>query len=169
MLNAIRAVCSASLRTKVNAVIGYETFAALVDAAFRTLCSVSHSLGSQPLTPKGVKDHPMLKRYAQELPHAYLEAAERVAEVTADVGLEQRLGQFAIPRSSGELVELVLQHHELTQAAKPPEGKRSWFEPLRDGWVVRGPYGRAEQPTLGTRFVHPVRVAPLHRFMRETA
>jgi len=169
LLDAVRAKCSTSLGLIIDAVVAYERFAALVDAVFRTLCSVSHSFGAQPLTASRVRDHHMIVRCATELPDRYRQAADRIAGVAPDVGLEQRLGEFAIGRTPAELFELVLTHHEQVQAVKPPNGKRGWFEPLRDGWVVRGAYGSAEQPQLGPWFVHPVRVAPLLRFVQDTA
>jgi hypothetical protein len=67
------------------------------------------------------------------------------------------------------LVELLLAHHERVQALKPPNGKRTWFEPLRNGWVIRAPYGTAEQPELGPSFVHPVRIAAMRRFLKDTS
>ena len=169
LLDAVRPSCSPALGSIVDAVVAYERFAALVDAAFRTLCAVSHSMGAQPLTPALVDGHEMIVRCAQELPDHYHRAAEQMTAISAEGDLEERLGEFAIPRPPNELVELLLEHHERIQAAKPPHGKRPWFEPLRNGWVVRGPYGTPEQPQLGPWFVHPVRVAALLRFLEDTA
>jgi hypothetical protein len=168
-LEAVRASCSAALGAIVDAVIAYEQFAARVDAAFRTMCSVSYSMGAQPLTPAKVKGHDMIVRCARGLPDHYRRAAETMAAIGAEGGLEERLGDFAIPRSPSELVELLFEHHERIQAAKMPNGKRPWFEPLRDGWVVRGQYGTAEQPELGPWFVHPIRVTALRRFLADTS
>lgn len=165
LLATVRPSCSKTLGRIVDAVVAYERFAALVDASFRTLCSVSHAIGAQPLTPKLVQDHELVARCAVELQDRYQAAAEYMSAVAADAGLEDRLGEFAIRRSSSELVELVLAHHERVQAAKL---KRSWFDPLRDGWVVRRAYGSSEQPELGPWFVHPVRVAPLRLFLEDT-
>ena len=62
-------------------------------------------------------------------------------------------------------------HHEAVQAGKPPNGKRPWFEPLNEGWVVRAPYGSVgrDQPGISPGFVHPVRIDPLRRFLQDTA
>jgi hypothetical protein len=168
ILEMIRPRCSPALGAIVEAVVAYERFAALVDAAFRTVCSVSHSMGAQPLTPNHVEHHDVIVRCAKELPASFQRAADRMAAIGAEAGLEDRLGEFAIARSPRELVELIFEHHERVQAAKPPSGKRPWFEPLRHGRVVRPPYGTAEQPELGPRFVHPVRVAALRRFLDDT-
>ncbi len=169
LLDAVRPSCSPALGSIVDAVVAYERFAALVDVAFRTLCAVSHAMGAQPLTPASVDQHEMIVHCARELPDHYRRAAEQMTAIAAESDLEQRLGEFAIPRSPGELVELLIEHHEWIQAAKPPQGKRPWFEPFRNGWVVRSPYGTPEQPQLGPWFVHPVRVAALRRFVEDTA
>lgn len=168
-LAAVRPSCSVPLSCIVDAVFAYERFAALLDAAFRTLCSVSYSMGAQPLTPKRVEANEMIVHCAKELPGHYRQAAELMATIGSEAGLEERLGDFAISCSPEGLVELLLVHHERIQSAKPPNGKRPWFEPLRDGWVIRAPYGAAEQPELGQWFVHPVRIAALRRFLEDTA
>ena len=168
VLHAVRPMCSLALGAIVDAVVAYERFAALVDAAFHTLCAVSHSMGAQPLTPRHVKAHELILRGVREIPEHFRRAAEQMGSIDADGGLEERFGEFAIPRSPAEFVDLLLEHHEQVQSAKPPHGKRSWFEPLRDGWVIRAPYGTAEQPELGPWFVHPVRIAPLRRFLKDT-
>ena len=169
ILDDIRPRCSPALGQIVDAVIAYERFASLVDAAFRTLCAVSYAMGTQPLTSEHVYKHEVIKRCAQELPHRFRLAAEHMHAIGVDEGMESRLGEFAIPRSSAEFVEVVMTHHETVQAAKPPNGKRPWFEPFKHGWVVRAPYGSPGQPELGPWFVHPVRVDPLRRFLEDTA
>jgi hypothetical protein len=168
-LAQVRPLCSPALGEIVDAVVAYERFALLVDAAFRTLCAVSHSLGSQPLVAANIRGHETIVLASRELPSRFSEAADRMAVIGTEAGLEEQLGEFAIPRSPVELVELLFEHHERVQSAKPPGGKRPWFEPVRDGWVVRDPYATPEQPQIGPAFVHPVRVAALRRFMRDTA
>lgn len=168
-LNDIRSRCSAALGRIVDAVVAYERFAALLDAAFRTLCTVSYAMGTQPLTPKHVHKHKIIERCGQELPDRFRVAADCMHAIGVDDGMETRLNKFAIPWSPTELVEELMAHHEAVQAGKPPNGKRPWFDPLKEGWVVRAPYGSADQPELGPWFVHPVRVDPLRRFLEDTA
>lgn len=169
ILDAVRPHCSFELAAIVDAVVRYEEFAVLVDRAFRTLCAISYSLGTQPLTPTKASQHDVIKHCARELPDSYRVAVDKMQAIGADEGMEARLGEFAIPRSPSELVALLLAHHEAVQAGKPPAGKRPWFEPLRDGWVVRSSYGSAEQPQPRRQFVHPVRVAAIARFLKDTA
>jgi hypothetical protein len=168
VLGDIRPRCSRALAPIVDAVVAYERFAVLADAAFRTLCAVSHAMGTQPLTPGDVRGHEIVERCARELPGRFRVAAECMQAIGADEGMEERLGEFAIPRSPAELIAVVLDHHEGVQAGKPPNGKRPWFEPLSGGWVVRPPYGSADPPDMNAGFVHPVRINPLRRFLEQT-
>jgi hypothetical protein len=163
----VRRSASPTLRAVIDAVVAYERFAALADAAFRLLGHVSHSMGSQPLLAHHVEEHPIMVRAARELPGRYRTAAERMAAIGAEAGLEERLGELGVPRSPAELTGALFEHHEEVQAQKPPAGKRPWFEPVRGGRVVRPPYGSAEPPRLDRGFIHPVRVAPLRRFLAD--
>ena len=137
VLAELRSGCSTELGAIVDAVVAYEDFAGLVDRAFRTLCAVSHTLGSQPLTPGTVADHDNIVRASSDLAGLFAVACDRMAAIGEEQGMEEQLGEFAIGRPPVELVELLFDHHERVQAGKPPGGKRSWFEPLRGGWVVR--------------------------------
>ena len=169
LLAAVHPSASSELRGVIDAVLSYERLAVMIDAAFSTLCVVSHSMGAQPLTPDVVRANEVIEIASRTLPEAYREALDRMAAVGADNGVEERLGEFAIERPAAELVEVLLDHHERIQSAKPPSGKRPWFEPLRSGWVVRPPYGSAQVAPMDGTFLHPMRVVALSRFLRESA
>lgn len=168
-LRTIRHRCSLELGLIVDAVMAYEAFAAVLDTSFRTLCAASRSLGTQPLTPKSVENHDTIRYASRYLPALYKTAADSMSRIDADAWISGRLADFAVPHRPQELVALLFEQHEQVQAAKPPQGKRPWFEPLRDGFVVRPPYAFESAPALNDSFVHPVRVAALQRFMIETA
>lgn len=168
-LAILRPSCSPGLKRIIDAVVAYERLAQLIDAAFRTLCWASYALGFEPLTPRSMKKDRTFARYAGDIPIRYRNAAERMSTIEMDGLLEERLGEFAIPRPPGELVELLLAHHERIQADKPPHGKSPWFEPFRGGVIVRVPYAVPDRPQLSEAFVHPVRIATLRRFVEDTA
>ena len=147
-----------------------RAFAALVDAAFRTLCAVSHSMGAQPLTPAHVAatrdDRALRAGAARPLPVA----VERMAAIGAERrarGTARRVRHPAIAGGAGRT--RCSSTTSGSRQQKPPNGKRPWFEPLRHGWVVRGPYGTGRAAaSSATWFVHPVRVAALRRFLEDT-
>lgn len=167
LLDAVRPMCSPTLRRIIDAVIAYERFAILVDAAFRTLCSVSYGTGT--VTPYTFVNNQTIISCAAELPGRFSSAADAMAEIDFSGGFEERLGEFAIRRNPTELVELVMEHHERIQSDKPPAGKRSWFESLPGGWVVRSQYGTPLPPEIDGDFIHPIRVAALRGFLRDSA
>jgi hypothetical protein len=169
VLGRIRRRCSPGLGAIVDAVDAYERFAALTEAVFRTLCSISYAEGTRPLTPRVAASHEVVLRAARELPGLFSRAVDAMAIIDAVGAIEQDLGEFAVRRPAAELVELVLNHHDEVQSKKPPDGKRPWFEPVRDGWVVRTPYGKPLEPALADQYIHPVRVAAMCRFLADTA
>jgi hypothetical protein len=169
LLASVRPRCSSTLGGVVDAIEAYEGFAALADAVFRTLCSISYAHGTKPMTPSLAASHPAIVQGSMELPPLFSRAVERMVAIDVSGAVEEDLGELGITRRPAELVEVVMAHHEQVQARKPPNGKRSWFEPLRDGWVVRPSYGTPDEPALDGGFIHPVRVAAVRRFLADTA
>lgn len=171
VLRHARPKCSKALGTVVDAVIAYEELAACIDRAFRTLCEASHSLGTQPLTPALAAGLPAVKSAAGELPRLFERAQERLAPIGPDLApdLVSRLGDLAVRQPADDLARSLFDHHQKVQENKLPSGKRPWFEPYKDGYVVRAPYARPAPPDGTGAFVHPVRVAALRRFMVESA
>ena len=169
LLAVLRPSCSPGLKRVIDAVIAYEQLARLIDTAFRTLCWASYARGFEPLTPLSLDNDAAFASYVRDIPDAYQTAVERMSAIGVHSLLEERLGDFAIPRPPGDFFKLLLEHHERIQANKPPQGKSPWFEPFRAGWIVRGPYATAERPVVSDAFVHPVRIATLRRFVEATA
>jgi hypothetical protein len=168
LLDTIRNRCSPELRAVVETVRAYEWFAKLLDRAFRSLCTISYSMGTQPITPDLMRDNNLFKESANLIPGAYQDALERMVEIGVEQSMEERLGEFGIKRQVDEFIELLINHHEQVQAQKPPAGKRSWFDPLQSGWVVRSAYGTTSPAELDGPYVHPVRVSSLHQFLVQT-
>lgn len=169
LLERLRSRASAELRAVLDAVDAYERFALLVDSAFRELCRVSAAHGSQPVTPHAMRRNETIIAAARDLPDRFARAIERMSVIGTESDLELALSDFGMPQSPVALVELLFEHHERVQSAKPPRGKRSWFEPVGEGRVVRLPYEQVSPRPLDGGYVHPVRIAALHRFVRESA
>jgi hypothetical protein len=161
---------SLGLQRRLAAVSAYERVSWLLDSAFRELRLISTKLGTAPMLPSSLADDPILRTVVAELPSAVGITCERFDQL--DTGLLamllERLGNFEQHMSVPDFVDAMLTHHHLNQARKPPKGKRSWFEQLGAGWVVRPLYGLAESTdaeALG--HVHPYRLASLQAFMRD--
>jgi|CXWL01.1.fsa_nt_gi hypothetical protein len=62
----------------------------------------------------------------------------------------------------------LLQHHIRIQKAKPPAGKRSWFDLMNDGLAsIRPAYQIEEFQQQPDRYVHQYRTTPLWSFAKE--
>ncbi len=169
MLAAIRPSCSLLLRQVVEAVMAYESLAKQVDAAFRTLCTTSYRLGTQPMTATQAAGDPTVTKASRAVPELFARASDALGLLGLEPALSDTLGDFAMAQPTPDFVAVLMQHHERVQKSKSAQGKLPWFTPMRAGWIVRGAYGTTEPPVLSESFVHPIRLAPLARFLRETA
>lgn len=169
LLEHVRPGCSLALRKLIDAVRAYEKLSTLIERGFRHLCAHSYALGSHPVNRAVFQNDDVLKECANQVPSAFQQALDTMANVDAESDMESRLAEFALPLQPGEFGELLLAHHDRIQRQKPPGGKRSWFDPFRDGWVVRSAYGSAPVPELDGSYIHPVRVSTLHQFMAQSA
>lgn len=75
---------------------------------------------------------------------------------------------FSNVRTAPELFEVVMQHHEQSQHAKPPDGKRPWFERTTgQRAAIRAAYAFDGTPPLDASYVHQYRIPTLSRFLAE--
>ena len=170
LLAAVRPSCSPALGSIVDAVVAYERFAALVDVAFRTLCAVSHSMGAQPLTPafgRAARDDRALRPGATGPLPPGGRADGRHRRRGQSRGTARRVRHPAVGEPSWWNC-----CSSTTSGSRPASHRRASgrgsSRSATGGWSAV-PYGTAEQPQLGARFVHPVRVAALRRFLEDTA
>jgi hypothetical protein len=69
---------------------------------------------------------------------------------------------------SKELFDAMLRRHAEVQKAKPPDGKREWFEPTPDGRVfVRPPYRLDDEPEPREWWPRPYRLDAVRSFCRD--
>jgi len=169
VLRTIRPRASAELAARIDAVLAYERFAYLLDAAFGELCRMSTLQGSRPVQPADGSGNEIIVDVAAELADAFTRAAEAMALLDLVVLFETQLGQFGERMTPAELILAVMGHHERHQLLKPPRGKRPWFEEYGRGWVVRQPYRDGSTTTLTSDnvFIHPFRVQTLWQFLEE--
>ena len=76
------------------------------------------------------------------------------------------VGEAADPAA---LASGIVLHHERTQKAKPPNGKRGWFDNFADGRVAIRPgyVFEGEFTTAPTKFVHAYRTRPIWSFAKD--
>jgi len=167
LLEAILPLASADLRPHLQAIEAYEALSRALDLAFNQIRYLSTSHGATAVTLATLGADAILARCAHELPRLYQEASEALAVVGREGELETTLGAFGPSLAAAEMATTLFAHHDAIQKAKPPRGKRPWFEEYGDGWVVRQNYRQLVPPEPAT-FLHPVRLVTLCGFMRAT-
>lgn len=112
----------------------------------------------------------MLKLAAKGCLSAYRDAVHELGKV--DPGLRMRaerafawVGEVASPAS---FAAHLLEHHRKIQRAKPPNGKRAWFDTFGDGRVaIRPAYTVAEFAPRPDTYVQAYRTNPIWSFARD--
>lgn len=157
----------------VRAIQAYESFARTLQDAFD---AIRHSAGAryeQGLTLDELGVSPEFQGQTRSLAVDYRRAEEALAKLAGALGsvsttFHERFELFATV-STAQLPELLLTHHEKIQAAKPPEGKRSWFDRIDNARVfLRHPYRLDDDwaPRPGT-YLHPYRRNAIASFLRD--
>lgn len=78
------------------------------------------------------------------------------------------LDAFDDVRSAADLFAAVVAHHERAQRDKPPDGKRPWLEPGRNGAViVRPAYRVGDLGEPPPPYVHDYRIRTVGRFLAD--
>lgn len=158
---------------QVRAIQAYESFARTLQDAFDTIRHYSGARYEQGLALEELGASLEFQSQTRTLAVDYRRAEEALAKLTGSLGsvsttFHERFESFATV-SAAQLPELLLSHHEKIQAAKPPEGKRSWFDRLGNGRVfLRHPYRLDDdwEPQPG-EYVHPYRSNAIASFLRD--
>lgn len=108
-----------------------------------------------------------LRQANEECPSAYEEAVDDLGEI--DPGLRVRAERaFAWVGEAGSPTSFaanLLEHHGKVQKAKPPNGKRAWFDTFGDGRVaIRPAYTVAEFVAQPGIYVQAYRTKPIWSF-----
>ncbi len=157
----------------IRAVQAYETFARTLQDAFDSLRAEAGARYEVGLDPAEHGVGPTFGAQTRSLAVDYHRAEETLSGLHGALGsvfttFHERFEPFATA-STASLPELLLLHHERIQDAKPPEGKRSWFDRLGNGRVfLRHPYRLDDDwaPRPG-EYLHPYRSNAIASFLRD--
>jgi hypothetical protein len=161
----------AELQRLLTAIDAYETFGRVITDAFDGLRYCASGNGSLPvdaqifsatetaqsalalLAPSlaRVRSHPSLLEWEHE-----------------EKGITQAVDRFEEVRTTADLFDAILHHHEQVQREKPPHGKRAWFERGPRGLVaLRAGYTLSEPPSGKGGYVHEYRIPTFSRFLSD--
>jgi hypothetical protein len=165
------AKASPELKCHLDAIEQFEAFATELEFSFDTIRYESSLSTSRPISPRDFGAVADVKRVATGL-RASIDRVEAALE-TAPLPLQLRFLELSKPFTSvttpEHLFEGLLVHHRAIQAAKPPTGKRDWFEHAPDGAiVVRTPYRLEKRPAVDPdQWGRPYRVTSVLSFLQD--
>jgi hypothetical protein len=159
------------LQQLLTAIDAYEAFARAITDAFDGLryCATSH--GGAAVDAEDFSSVKAAKSALRALAPSLMRIRSHptLLEWERDQkGLAQAVDRFEGVRTTGDLFEAVLYHHEHVQREKPPNGKRPWFERAPRGKVVvRSGYTLPEAPEEKRGYVHEYRVPTFSGFLAD--
>lgn len=162
--------CGRDLAGRLKAIVAYESVCGILEEAFDWIRFLSTHSRERPIDARTFAAEVRTGALVRDL-MGRLGAAEQALAVSP-LNVQQQFAQlakgFAGVRDATELFETVLTRHDAVQRAKPPEGKRSWFERSLDGATfVRVPYRLQEPPSTTHRWKRPYRVHSVLSFLRD--
>ncbi|WP_155290172.1 hypothetical protein [Rhodococcoides fascians] len=143
---------SPRLREILDAIVAYETFARTVDACFKKLCYLSNAIAPTPLVLDNAAADATIMEAAARIPLLYNLVVDTLGAVVSTMEFGTRFADFSDHHTPTALAHLILDHHAMIQRSKPPLGKRPWFEPYKNGCLVRFGYGVSDRPSVKMRF-----------------
>lgn len=165
VMRAMTGPATPDMAGMLHAVLSYERLARLLHTALDVLRRASTAAGTVPLHPAKLASEPLLEQIARSLPRAHALAGESLERVGRGSSFEDDFGRFRDQRDPVLLAEELLARHREVQQAKPPAGKRPWFDEVGGAFVVRPPYRLDHSPELTDDFVHPYRVGAIQEFL----
>jgi hypothetical protein len=161
---------SADLAQRLRAIDAYEQVCVLLEWCFERLRFLSSTRRTQTLPARDFAADTGIAQLVSQLPQRVDDADRFIVHAPFKVQrlfteLAKRFGGIASPET---LFEALLARHAEVQKAKPPEGKREWFERAADGSIfVRPPY-RVDTPhELNTEWNRPYRLNAVRSFCRD--
>lgn len=161
----LRGRASSELGDRLETIDAYEGLCRIVEDAFRFILHLSTRRGG-PVAATDFQWEPLARRLAEQIGPAVDRVKAAFARSTYEADVRELVGRYGGVRSAGSLFETVLRHHEEVQSAKPPEGKRPWFERM-PGILARPAYRSAEPPAGGDSYVHDYRSYTASTFLRD--
>lgn len=162
-----------ALRVRMRAIEAYEEFARSLVWAFDTYRWLAASQACLP-SSRSVSDNSALRSAADRLPRDFA-AASAALDRLGDHGSgrdlhSQFMGAFAPlgeRRDPEGLVSALMERHVAVQSAKPPAGKRPWFDLIESTYAVRPMYGLGDEPERPSSYVHPYRFNAILNFLAD--
>ncbi len=163
---------SPRLKARLIAIQRYEDLSQHLLCAFDRFAFRASERSTRGISPAEMAKDEAFGEFLEGVPasaRACREAFERLDSVSILDLYSSRLTRFEEPAEPQEFFERLLDHHEKTQQGKKPRGKRPWYEPAGENYVIRLPYQRFDPPEFSEQFVHPYRFDAMLHFLEEVS
>jgi hypothetical protein len=154
LIEAMRPRASADLRLRLDAIVAYEAVATRLEAVLSEWRFRSTLAGVTPVTAGQIGATESVAAAASTLSDASSKARDVIGDLDPSLvaSLDDLVQPFEGTGDPAELAAAVIEHHHAVQQAKPPHGKRPWFEPsgsgATSGFVVRPLYRLGDAPSV---------------------
>jgi hypothetical protein len=160
---------SSNMKQLLMTIRSYELLARLLTDAFDEIRWIMTE-ERQPVSVEKLGLGPAVSHASQKFLAAYTDAVVQLGEI--DPGLRMRAeGSFmglVEANSPASFAAKLLDHHANIQKAKPPNGKRAWFDLFGDERVaIRPAYTVSSFAPTPESYVHTYRCKPLISFARQ--
>jgi hypothetical protein len=157
---------SLPMRQLLQAIRAYECLARLMTNAFDEARWHSAPRGAVDVASLA-KEGACMRRASEECPSVFRDVLAQlgVVDSTARLRAERSLLWLGEPGTAADFARNLLAHHERVQRAKPPNGKRPWFDTFGDGRLaIRPAYALNEFQPRDDTYVHAYRTRPIWDF-----
>jgi hypothetical protein len=158
---------STELAQRFRAIIAYEEFCLLLETSFEWLRWLSSRSGTRAITRQEFAAEPAVAQCVDSLQARLIAAEQALGAAPFQVQSEfaQLAHYFDTVQDAESFLEGLLHRHGEVQKAKPPEGKRSWFEQADNGGIfVRIPYRLEQPPSEREWWSRPYRLVAVYSF-----
>jgi hypothetical protein len=166
-LRSLKGEASTDLCERLEAIDAYEGLCRPLESAFRLLLHLSTRAGGATVDLSEFRAEPATDELAGRLPSAVARLARALDGSSYLDEVRDLLVRYEGVRDSSELFHAVVDHHGAAQSAKPPDGKRTWFERVGAGIVVRPQYAHADPPPTADSYVHWYRTGTASTFLQD--
>jgi hypothetical protein len=168
--NVMRPKASRELAKRLDAVASFEAVGSLLDDSLDWIRHLSSIAGARAITAADFAKNSHVRRISSALPKT-IAKAEKALEAEP-LPIQKMFGDLARSfdrtKKPEDLFEAVLAHHSAVQKAKPPDGKRDWFERATGGATfVRVPYQLKDPVEHVEAWRRPYRITAARSFLAD--
>jgi hypothetical protein len=167
LAKAIRTKMSPELGRRFEAIEAYEGFCRPIQEAFDRLRYLSTSRRPSLLVSQDLNRDSRTEEIATSLKDRVRQARYALTDSPIASEFDLLANKFEAVRNASDLFHVLWDHHFAVQKAKPPEGKRPWFEQTTDGGLLIRPPYRLEDAWVREEYVHPYRLSSVVSFIND--